>query len=65
MKNRTWEPVDMSQCIMDVGSPVVMILTVTLDTENTTLVQAERGQIMEEVCNFVYNLVALLVTYNI
>ena len=44
MKNRTWEPVDMSQCVMDVVSPVVMILTVTLDTENTTLVQAERGQ---------------------
>ena len=40
----------MSQCVMDIDSPVVMILTVTLDTENTTLVQAEMGQIMDEVC---------------
>ena len=50
MKNRTWAPVNMSQCVMDIDSPVVMILTVTLDTENTTLVQAEMGQIMDEVC---------------
>ena len=49
MKNRTWAPVNMSQCVMDIDSPVVMLLTVTLGTENTTLVQAEMGQIMEEV----------------
>jgi len=49
MKNRTWAPVDMSQCVMDIDSPVVMILTAVLDTEDATLVQSESGQIMEEV----------------
>ena len=49
MKNRSWAPVDVSQCVMDVGSPVVMILVITLDTENTTKVQAEMDQIVQEV----------------
>jgi len=53
MKNRTWAPVNMSQCVMDIDSPVVMILTVTLDTENTTLVQAEMEQIMDKVCTYI------------
>ena len=48
-KNRSWGQVEMSQCVMDVDSPVVMILVVTLDTENVTVVQAEMDQIMEEV----------------
>jgi len=51
MKNRSWGTVNMSQCIMDVDSPVVMILVVTLDTENTTLVKAEMRQIIEKVYN--------------
>jgi len=49
MKNRTWAPVDMSQCVMNVDSPVVMILTATLNTEDASQVQAERERIMEEV----------------
>ena len=49
MKNRSWGQVDMSQCIMDIDSPVVMILVITINTENSTLVQAEMNQIHEEV----------------
>ena len=49
MKNRSWGLVEMSQCVMDVDSPVVMILVVTLNTENIILVQAEMDQIMKEV----------------
>ena len=39
---------------MDVNSPLVMILTLTLDTENTTLVQAEMGTIIDKVMNDVF-----------
>jgi len=49
MKNRSWGLVEISQCVMDVDSPIVMILVVTLNTENITLVQAEMDQIMKEV----------------
>ena len=49
MKNRSWGQVDMSQCIMDIDSPVVMILVIIINTENSTLVQAEMNQIHEEV----------------
>ena len=39
---------------MDVNSPVVTILTFTLDTENTTLVQAEMGTIIDKVMNDIF-----------
>ena len=54
MKNRSWGQVDMSQCIMDIDSPVVMILVITINTENSTLVQAEMNQIHEEVDTVFY-----------
>ena len=57
MKNRSWGQVDMSQCVMDIDSPVLMILVITLNTENSTLVQAEMDQIHEEVDTVYYLLI--------
>ena len=54
MRDRSWASVNMSQCVMDVNSPVVTILTFTLDTENTTLVQAEMGTIIDKVMNDIF-----------
>ena len=50
MKNRSWTPVDMSQCVMDLNSPVVMVLVVTLNAENSSIVQSAMDQINNEVC---------------
>ena len=52
MKNRRWGPVDLSQCVMDVDSPVVMILTVGLSNANASIVQLKRDQIVTEVCTY-------------
>ena len=49
MKNRSWAPVDVSQCVMDVDSPVVMILVMTLDTDSSTLVKSDMKNVIEEV----------------
>ena len=49
MRNKSWGPVDISQCVMDVGSPVVMILVVTLGTDNATLVHDKMSLIIAEV----------------
>ncbi|XP_065898098.1 low-density lipoprotein receptor-related protein 1B-like isoform X2 [Dysidea avara] len=49
MKNRSWAPVDMSQCVMVVNSPVVMILVVTLNADNSSEVQSVMDQITSEV----------------
>ena len=51
MKNRSWAPVDMSQCVMDLNSPVVMVLVVTLNAENSSIVQSVMDQISNEVCH--------------
>ena len=55
MKNRTWAPVNISQCVMDNDSPVIMIVVIDLGTDNSSLVQSMEDEIIEEV--------TLLITY--
>ncbi|XP_065894299.1 sortilin-related receptor-like isoform X2 [Dysidea avara] len=55
MKNRSWAPVDVSQCVMDVDSPVVMILVMTLDTDSSTLVKSDMKNVIEEIKRQVIN----------
>ena len=50
LRDRTWAPVNISQCVMSSDSPVVMIVFVTLDTINTSLVISEQDVILQEVC---------------
>ena len=49
LRNRTWAPVNMSQCVMNSDSPVVMIVFVTLGTINSSLVTSKQDMIIEEV----------------
>ena len=49
LKNRTWAPVNMSQCVMDSDSPVIMIVIINLATNNTSLVESREEMITEEV----------------
>ena len=50
LRNRTWAPVNMSQCVMTSDSPVLMIVIVTLDTNSTSLVKSKQDIIIQEVC---------------
>ena len=50
LKNRTWAPVNMSQCVMSSDSPTVMIIFVTLNTNDTSLVKSKQDIIVQEVC---------------
>ena len=50
LRNRTWAPVNISQCVMNSDSPVVMILIVILDTINVSLVTSKQDMIIQEVC---------------
>ena len=52
LRNRTWAPVNISQCVMSSDSPVVMIVTVSLDTTNISLVRYKEDTIIQEVCYF-------------
>ena len=52
LRNRTWAPVNISQCVMSSDSPVVMIVTVSLDTTNISLVRSKEDMIIQEVCLF-------------
>ena len=49
MKNRTWAPVNISQCVMDSDSPVIMIVVINLGTDNSSLVQSMEDVITEQV----------------
>ena len=49
LRNKTWAPVNISQCVMNSDSPVVMIVTVTLDTTNLSLVELNQDTIVQEV----------------
>ena len=49
MKNRTWAPVDISQCVMDSDSPLIMIVIVTLNTQNSSLVKSKEEMIIQDV----------------
>ena len=49
MKNRTWAPVNISQCVMDNDSPVIMIIVINLGTDNSSLVQSMEDVITEQV----------------
>ena len=49
MKNRTWAAIDLSQCVMDSDSPVIMIVVINLDTDNSSLVQSMEDVITEQV----------------
>ena len=49
LKNRTWAPVNMSQCVMNSDSPVIMILIINLQTDNSSLVKSKEEMIIEEV----------------
>ena len=49
LKNRTWAPVNISQCVMNSDSPVIMIVIINLATDNSSLVQLKEENITEEV----------------
>ena len=49
MKNRTWAPVNISQCVMDSDSPLIMIVVINLGTDNSSLVQSMEDVIIEQV----------------
>ena len=49
MKNRTWAPVNFSQCVMDSDSPVIMIVIINLGTNDSSLVESREQLIIEEV----------------
>ena len=49
LKNRTWAPVNITQCVMDSDSPVVMIVIINLATDNSSLVKLREEIIIEEV----------------
>ena len=49
MRNRTWAPVNMSQCVMDSDSPLIMIVVANLATANSTLVKSRKEYIIQEV----------------
>ena len=50
LRNRTWAPVNMSQCVMNGDSRVVLIVIVILDTINTSLVKYNQDMIIQQVC---------------
>ena len=50
LKDRTWGPINISQCVMNSDSPVVMIVVVILETNNASLVKSRQDIIIEEVC---------------
>ena len=54
LKNRTWAPVNVSQCVMSSDSPVVMIVIVSLDTNSSSLVKSKQNIITQEVCLLMY-----------
>ena len=50
LRNRTWAPVNISQCVMSSDSPVVMIVIVSLDTNSTSMVKYKQDMIIQKVC---------------
>ena len=50
LRNRTWAPVNISQCVMSSDSPIVLIVVVSLDTNSTSLVKSKQDIIIQEVC---------------
>ena len=46
LKNKTWAPVNMSQCVMESDSPVVMIVAVYLQTNSTSLIKSNQNMIV-------------------
>ena len=64
LKNRTWAPVNITQCVMDSDTPVVMIVIINLATDNSSLVKLRKEIIIEEVnCCFVFNQLAIYSVY--
>ena len=54
LRNRTWAPVNISQCVMSSDSPVVMIVIISLDTNSSSLVKSKQDIIVQEVCLLMY-----------
>ena len=63
LRNRTWAPVNISQCVMNSDSPVVMIVTVSLDTNSISLVKSKEDMIIQEVCCLLYIIILQNVHY--
>ena len=54
LRNRTWAPVNISQCVMSSDSPIVLIVIVSLDTNSSSLVKSKQDIIFQEVCLLMY-----------
>ena len=54
LRNQTWAPVNISQCVMSSDGPVVMIVIITLDTNSSSLVKSRQNNITQEVCLLTY-----------
>ena len=63
LKNRTWAPVNISQCVMDSDSPVIMIMIINLATDNSSLVKSREDMITEEVNVLLYSSLSKINTY--
>ena len=54
LRNRTWAPVNISQCVMNSDSPVIMIVIINLQTDNSSLVKSQKEKISKEVNNVIF-----------
>ena len=60
LRNKTWAPINISQCVMDNDSPVVMIVIVSLDTTDISLVRSKENTIIQQVCCMLYRIIVWL-----
>ena len=60
LRKKTWAPVNISQCVMDNDSPVVMIAIVSLDTTDISLVRSKEDTIIQQVCCILYIIIIIV-----
>ena len=55
LRSEKWAPVNVSQCVMNSDSPVVMILGVKIRTKRKSLVKRKQNIIIQKVCHLIVN----------
>ena len=60
LRNRTWASVNISRCVMDNDSPVVIIVIVSLDTTDISLVRSKEDTIIQQVCCILYIIIIIV-----
>ena len=64
LKNRIWAPVNITQCVMDSDSPVIMTVIINLATDNSSLVKSSEKIIIEEVKMLLCCSLSYIATYS-